>query len=65
MKAAFFREEWLDKANQLLPNPADRAIFYEMLMQRAFGREVGQCCKPIVVAMFAMAESAIGADIAK
>lgn len=65
MKAAFFREEWLDKANQLLPNPADRALFYEMLMQRAFGRQVAPCNNPVVVAMFAMAESAIAADIAK
>lgn len=65
MKAAYFREEWLDKALQLLPNPADRAVFYEMLMQRAFGRQVVQCNNPIVVAMYTMAESAIAADIAK
>lgn len=65
MKAAYFREEWLDKALQLLPNPADRALFYEMLMQRAFGRQVVQCNNPVVVAMYTMAESAIAADIAK
>lgn len=65
MKAAYFREEWLDKANQLLTDPADRAAFYEMIMQRAFGRQVAQCNNPVVVAMFAMAESAIAADIAK
>ena len=65
MKAAYFREEWLDKASQLLPNPADRAIFYEMLMCRAFGRQVVQCNNPVVVAMYTMAESAIVADIAK
>lgn len=65
MKAAYFREEWLDKATQLLPNPADRALFYEMLMQRAFGRQVVQCNNPVVVAMYTMAESAIAADIAK
>ena len=65
MKAAYFREEWLDKATQLLPDPADRALFYEMLMQRAFGRQVVQCNNPVVVAMYTMAESAIAADIAK
>jgi hypothetical protein len=65
MKAAYFREEWLDKATQLLPNLADRAIFYEMLMQRAFGRQIAQCSNPVVVAMFTMAESAIAADIEK
>lgn len=65
MKAAYFREEWLDKAIQLLPDPADRALFYEMLMQRAFGRQVVQCNNPVVVAMYTMAESAIAADIAK
>lgn len=65
MKAAYFREEWLDKATQLLTDPADRAIFYEMLMQRAFGRQVVQCNNPVVVAMYTMAESAIAADIAK
>lgn len=65
MKAAYFREEWLDKATQLLPDPGDRALFYEMLMQRAFGRQVVQCNNPVVVAMYTMAESAIAADIAK
>ena len=65
MKAAYFREEWLDKATQLLPNPADRALFYEMLMCRAFGRQISQCNNPVVVAMFTMAESAIAADIEK
>lgn len=65
MKAAYFREEWLDKATQLLPDPADRALFYEMLMQRAFGRDIVQCNNPIVVAMYTMAESAIAADITK
>lgn len=65
MRAAYFREEWLDKALQLLPNPEDRAVFYEMLMQRAFGRQVVQCKNPVVVAMYTMAESAIAADIAK
>lgn len=65
MKAAYFREEWLDKAQQLLPNPADRALFYEMLMARAFSRELPTCTNPIVSAMYIMAESAIAADIAK
>lgn len=65
MKAAYFREEWLDKALQLLPNAADRAIFYESLMARAFGRELPTCNNPIVSAMYVMAESAIAADIAK
>lgn len=65
MKAAYFREEWLDKAQQLLPNPADRAAFYEMLMARAFNRELPTCTNPIVSAMYIMAESAIAADIAK
>ena len=65
MKAAYFREEWLDKALQLLPNPADRALFYESLMARAFGRELPTCTNPIVSAMYVMAESAIAADIAK
>ena len=65
MKAAYFREEWLDKAMQLLPNPADRALFYESLMARAFGRELPTCTNPIVSAMYVMAESAIAADIAK
>lgn len=65
MKAAYFREEWLDKANQLLPNPADRACFYECLMCRAFGRALPTFTSPIVSAMYAMAESAIVADIKK
>lgn len=65
MKAAYFREEWLDKALQLLPEAADRAIFYESLMARAFGREIPTCTNPIVSAMYVMAESAIAADIAK
>ena len=65
MKAAYFREEWLDKAQQLLTNPADRAEFYEMIMQRAFNRQVAHSNNPVVVAMFTMAESAIAADIAK
>lgn len=65
MKAAYFREEWLDKANQLLPNPADRACFYECLMCRAFGRALPTFTSPIVSAMYAMAESAIVADIEK
>ena len=65
MKAAYFREEWLDKANQLLPNPADRACFYECLMCRAFGRALPNFSSPIVSAMYTMAESAIAADIEK
>ena len=65
MKAAYFREEWLDKALQLLPDAADRALFYESLMARAFGRELPNCINPIVSAMYVMAESAIAADIAK
>lgn len=65
MKAAYFREDWLDKANQLLPNPADRACFYECLMCRAFGRELPQFTSAIVSAMYTMAESAIVADIEK
>lgn len=65
MKAAYFREEWLDKAMQLLPKAEDRALFYEMLMARAFGRELPTCANPIVSAMYVMAESAIAADIAK
>lgn len=60
-----FREEWLDKARQLLPNPADRAAFYECLMCRAFEREQPSVENPIVSAMFAMAESAIAQDLEK
>lgn len=65
MKAAYFREEWLDKALQLLPKAEDRALFYEMLMARAFSRELPTCTNPIVSAMYVMAESAIASDIAK
>ena len=65
MRAAMFRLEWLDKARQLLPNPADRAIFYECLMCRAFEREQPSVENPIVAAMFAMAESAIAQDLEK
>ena len=65
MNAAMFREEWLDKARQLLPNPADRAEFYECMMCKAFGREIQQPTNPIVLAMYTMAEGAIAADIAK
>lgn len=65
MKAAMFREEWLDKARQLLPNPADRADFYECLMCRAFDRDIPQPANPIVSAMYTMAESAIAQDLEK
>lgn len=65
MRAAMFREEWLDKARQLLPNPADRATFYECLMCRAFERDQPTIDNPIVGAMFAMAESAIAQDLEK
>ena len=65
MRAAMFREEWLDKARQLLPNPADRAAFYECLMCRAFERDQPAIDNPIVGAMFAMAESAIVQDLEK
>lgn len=65
MRAAMFREEWLDKAKQLLPNPSDRALFYECLMCKAFEREMPTIDNPIVSAMFIMAESAITADLEK
>lgn len=65
MKAAYFREEWLDKATQLLPDAADRAAFYECLMCRAFGRDIPVPKNPIVSAMYTMAESAIAQDIEK
>lgn len=60
-----FREEWLDKARQLLPNPSDRAIFYECLMCKAFERDMPVIDNPIVSAMFIMAESAISQDLEK
>lgn len=60
-----FREEWLDKARQLLPNPTDRALFYECLMCKAFEREMPTVENPIVSAMFIMAESAIAQDLEK
>ena len=65
MRAAMFREEWLDKARQLLPNPSDRALFYECLMCKAFEREMPTIDNPIVSAMFIMAESAIAQDLEK
>ena len=65
MRAAMFREEWLDKARQLLPNAADRALFYECLMCKAFEREMPSINNPIVSAMFVMAESAISQDLEK
>lgn len=65
MRAAMFREEWLDKARQLLPNAADRALFYECLMCKAFERDIPTVENPIVSAMFIMAESAIAADLEK
>lgn len=65
MRAAMFREEWLDKAKQLLPNSADRALFYEALMCKAFEREIPVMNNPVVAAMFIMAESAISADLEK
>ena len=60
-----FREEWLDKARQLLPNPSDRALFYECLMCKAFERDMPIIDNPIVSAMFIMAESAIAQDLEK
>lgn len=65
MIAAMFREEWLDKARQLLPNPSDRALFYECLMCKAFKRDMPVIDNPIVSAMFIMAESAIAKDLEK
>lgn len=65
MRAAMFREEWLDKARQLLPNAADRAIFYECLMCKAFERDIPEISNPIIAAMFCMAESAITQDLEK
>lgn len=65
MRAAMFREEWLDKARQLLPNPSDRALFYECLMCKAFERDMPIIDNPIVSAMFIMAESAIAQDLEK
>ena len=65
MRAAMFREEWLDKARQLLPNPSDRALFYECLMCKAFERDMPVIDNPIVSAMFIMAESAIAQDLEK
>ena len=65
MNAAMIREEWLTKAIELLPNPADRCHFYEAIMYRAFGQSGPAIANPIAAAMFKMVEGAISADITK